>query len=66
MIMARVERNLGNLDSAREHCRQSMMTAGTLLRLNRQAKEPVVLIDVLHSEAKLLGVPDTTLTVQVH
>jgi len=60
MVLTRTERNLGNLDRARERCREAIASAENLIRKNRNSKQPVAMIDILHSEAKLLGVPDTT------
>jgi hypothetical protein len=61
MMLTRTERNLGNLDRARERCREAMASSENLIQKNKKAKEPVAMIEILHSEAKLLGVPDTTL-----
>jgi hypothetical protein len=61
MFLTRTERNLGNLERARERCREAMASAENLIRRNKNAKEPVTMVGVLHSEAKLLGVRDTTL-----
>ena len=59
--LTRTERNLGNMEAARERCREAMASAENLFRKNKNAKFPVSYIDDLRSEAKLLGVPDTTL-----
>jgi hypothetical protein len=59
--LTRTERNLGNMEAARERCREAMASAVNLIRKNKNAKKPVGYIDTLRSEAKLLGVPDTTL-----
>jgi tetratricopeptide (TPR) repeat protein len=58
--LTRTERNLGNMEAARERCREAMASAENLFRKNKNAKFPVSYIDDLRSEAKLLGVPDTT------
>jgi eukaryotic-like serine/threonine-protein kinase len=62
MLLTRTERNLGNLERARERCREAMTSTENLIRKNKNAKNPVAMIEVLHSEAKLLGVADTALT----
>jgi len=61
VFLARTERNLGNIEVARERCREAMASAENLIRKHQNAKFPVSYIDDLRSEAKLLGVPDTTL-----
>jgi hypothetical protein len=61
MLLTRTERNLGNLERARERCREAMTSTENLIRKNKNAKNPVAMIEVLHSEAKLLGVADTAL-----
>jgi len=61
VFLTRTERNLGNIQAARERCREAMASAEILMRKNKNAKNPVGFIDSLRSEAKLLGVPDTTL-----
>jgi len=61
MFLTRVERNLGHLEVARGRCRQALASAQKLIHLSQQAQEPVTMIAVLHEEARLLGVPDTTL-----
>jgi tetratricopeptide (TPR) repeat protein len=61
MLLTRTERSLGSTERARKRCGEAMASAENLIRKNRNAKEPVVMIEILHSEAKLLGVPDTTL-----
>jgi tetratricopeptide (TPR) repeat protein len=61
ILLTRAERNLGNLEQAKERCREAMASAENLIRKNKNAKVPVAMIEILHSEAKLLGVPDTTL-----
>ena len=58
--LTRTERNLGNIEAARERCREAMASAENLFRKSKNAKFPVSYIDDLRSEAKLLGVPDTT------
>jgi serine/threonine protein kinase len=58
ILIARVERNLGHLPEARKRCQDAFGSAQDLIRLNRNAKHPVDSIGILHSEAKLLGVPD--------
>jgi eukaryotic-like serine/threonine-protein kinase len=60
VFLARTERNLGNMEAARERCREAMASAENLFRKNKNAKFPVSYIDDLRSEAKLLGVRDTT------
>ena len=60
--LTRTERNLGNMEAARERCREAMASAENLIRKNKNAKLPVSYIGDLRSEAKLLGVPDTTLS----
>jgi tetratricopeptide (TPR) repeat protein len=59
--LTRTERKLGNLGQARERCREAITSAENLIRKNKNAKSPVATIDTLHEEAKLLGIPDTTL-----
>jgi hypothetical protein len=61
IFFTRTERKLGNMERARERCREAMASAENLIRKNKNAKTPVSMIEILHSEAKLLGVPDTTL-----
>ncbi|HLK69184.1 MAG TPA: protein kinase [Bryobacteraceae bacterium] len=61
ICLTRTERNLGNMERARERCREAMVSSEKLIRMNKNAREPVAMIDILHSEAKLLGVLDTTL-----
>jgi hypothetical protein len=58
--LTRAERNLGNMEAAREGCREAMASAENLFRKNKNAKFPVSYIDDLRTEAKLLGVPDKT------
>ena len=58
--LTRTERNLGNIEAARERCREAMASAENLFRKNKNAKYPVSYIDNLRSEAKLLGIRDTT------
>jgi tetratricopeptide (TPR) repeat protein len=57
--LTRTERNLGNMEAARERCREAMASAENLFRKNKNARFPVSYIDDLRTEAKLLGVPDT-------
>jgi hypothetical protein len=59
--LTRTERNLGNMEAARERCREAIASAENLFRKNKNAKFPVSYIDDLRSEAKRLGIPDTTL-----
>jgi hypothetical protein len=61
MMLTRTERNLGNVERARDRCREALLSAENLIQKNKNAKNPAAMIEVLHSEAKLLGVPDTTL-----
>ena len=61
MLLTSAERNLGNMERARERCREAMAASENLIRKNKNAKDPVAMIEILHSEAKLLGIKDTTL-----
>jgi tetratricopeptide (TPR) repeat protein len=59
--LTRSERNLGSLETAKERCREAMTATEELIRINKDAKDPAPQIDILREEAKLLGIPDTTL-----
>jgi tetratricopeptide (TPR) repeat protein/tRNA A-37 threonylcarbamoyl transferase component Bud32 len=58
------ERNLGHLAAARSRCRQALDLTATLIARKTDSKRPIGshLAD-LRREARLLGVPDFTLTV---
>jgi hypothetical protein len=57
------ERNLGYLAAARARCRQALDLTATLIARQKASKRPIGshLAD-LRREARLLGVPDFTLT----
>jgi tetratricopeptide (TPR) repeat protein len=61
MLLTSSERNLGNIERAKERCREALATAENLIRRNKNAKNPVAMIEILHDEAKALGIKDTTL-----
>lgn len=61
IYLTRTERNLGNMERARERCREAMASSENLIRKNKNAKDPVAMIGILHEEAKSLGIKDTTL-----
>jgi tetratricopeptide (TPR) repeat protein len=58
------ERNLGHLAAARARCRQALDLTATLIARQKDSKRPIGshLAD-MRREARLLGVPDFTLTV---
>src|SRR3954452_3078714 len=64
MMLTRTERNLGNVQLARVRCREAMASAENLIRKNKNARNPVVMIYILHEEAKILNVPDSLPAVQ--
>ncbi len=58
------ERNLGKLDAARARCRQALDLTATLIARQTDSKRPIgSALPDLRREARLLGVPDFTLTV---
>lgn len=57
-----VERHLGHPGVARENCRLGMQAAVTLMNGVKEAAKPVSDLELLRSEARILGVPDMTLT----
>jgi len=58
-----VERHLGHPEVARESCRLGFEVALQAMTVNKDSKKPVAEIDMLRSEARILGLPDTTLGV---
>jgi len=63
ILITSVERNLGHLGLARTRCQEAFGSAQDLIRLNRNAQHPVDTIDILHSEAKLLGISDPLIAI---
>jgi tetratricopeptide (TPR) repeat protein/tRNA A-37 threonylcarbamoyl transferase component Bud32 len=64
MCRVKTERMLGHKDEARRLCQRALAAASDQMIRNSQDKNPVSNIELLREEARLLGVPDTTLKLQ--